>query len=334
MMAMNKVEQQFDKVHTISVVIPVFRGEETLEKLVSELVQLAVPGSGRKPSLCIEEIILVHDGGPDHSDEMMRKLGLEHPQVRNVWLSRNFGQHAATLAGMASARCEWIVTIDEDGQHDPASISTLLEVALNSQSDLVYARSLEREPHSWIRNLGSRITKQRLLPLVLGKKIPYFSSYRLMLGEVGRSLAAFATMDVYLDVALSWVVHQVGIADVVFRPEGRAKSGYSARSLSRHLLRLILTSGTRPLRIASVVGVGTFILGLILSTVITIRKVLFGFEVVGWASLFSLVLVIGGLILFVLGVIAEYIGLLVRSAIGQPLYLIVNDRNLGPLSKD
>ena len=333
-MAMGIPKHQVDTAHSISVVIPVFRGEETLEKLISELGQLTVVGSREWPRLYIEEIILVHDGGQDRSDQVMRELSAKHPLVRNVWLSTNFGQHAATLAGMASARGEWIATIDEDGQHDPASLPKLLEVALNSKSDLVYARSLEREPHSWIRNIASRMTKQWLLPLVLGKRVQYFSSYRLILGEVGRSLAAFATMDVYLDVALSWVVHRVGIADVVFRPEGRAKSGYSARALSRHLLKLILTSGTRPLRTASVVGVTSFFIGLVLSIVISIRKVLFGFEVVGWASLFSLVLVIGGLILLVLGVIAEYIGLLVRSATGQPLYVIVNDRTLGPLSKD
>jgi polyisoprenyl-phosphate glycosyltransferase len=111
---------------TVSVVIPVYSGATTLPGLVAEieaLRELTTP-AGRHAVLA--EVILVWDNGPDDSDEVIRALAAEHDWVRPVWLSRNFGQHAATMAGMASTGSDWIVTMDEDGQHDPAAIGLLL----------------------------------------------------------------------------------------------------------------------------------------------------------------------------------------------------------------
>lgn len=325
--------KNFQRCQTISVVIPVFTGEATLKGVVDELINTFDRRAGEFESK-LEEIVLVHDGGQDRSDDVMRRLSNEYPIVRNVWLARNYGQHPATLAGMSCSRGDWVVTMDEDGQHNPKDIFALLERALHLRVDLVYAKPRKIPAHGFVRNLASRLTKRAVLPLLLGRRVQYFSSFRLILGETARSLAAYASNDVYLDVALSWVCQQAESVLVDFRNEGRAESGYSFKALNSHLLRLILSSGTRPLRLASLVGVTAFILGLMFAVVVVFRKVLFGFEVVGWASLFSLVLVIGGLILLVLGVIAEYVGLLVRSATGRPLYVIANDREAGPLSRN
>ena len=106
--------------HHISLVIPVYRGEKTLATLMQEVVSLTVkqtsPGGA---SFLISEVLLVHDCGPDRSDRTIEALAKQYEFIRPVWLSRNFGQHAATLAGMASATGEWVVTIDEDAQQNP-----------------------------------------------------------------------------------------------------------------------------------------------------------------------------------------------------------------------
>lgn len=319
---------------SISVVIPVFAGEATLTDVVEEVITTFDRCLKEGSAVELEEIVLVHDGGQDRSDDVMRKLSNRFPIVRNIWLARNYGQHPATLAGMSCSRGDWVVTMDEDGQHNPEDIFALLDHALQSRVDLVYAKPKRILAHGVMRNSASKITKRAILPLLLGRRLPYFSSFRLILGETARSLAAYASNDVYLDVALSWVCQRSESVLVDFRNEGRMASGYSFRALNSHLLRLILSSGTRPLRLASLVGMATFVLGLVFAGIVASRKVLFGFEVVGWASLFSLILVIGGLVLLVLGVIAEYVGLLVRSATGRPLYVIANDREAGPLSRN
>ena len=106
---------QVEQVHDISVVIPVYQGVNSLRQLTSEVskfVEVAVTPHGRK--FRIAELILVDDCGPDKSSHVIRDLSNEFQWVRPVWLSRNYGQHAATLAGMAATSSRWIVSIDED----------------------------------------------------------------------------------------------------------------------------------------------------------------------------------------------------------------------------
>ena len=139
--------------HRISVVIPVYQGEHTLRSVIDELEPLI--GGFHTPDGAdarLEEVILAYDHGPDASDRVIRELVAEHSWIRPVWLSRNFGQHAATLAGIASSGGEWIVTLDEDGQHDPAYIAQMLDTALRQGADVVYAHPTNPPPHGVMRN--------------------------------------------------------------------------------------------------------------------------------------------------------------------------------------
>jgi len=320
-------------VHSVSVVIPVYTGSATLREVVGELSRFYVVNSspnGSQFKIC--EVILVDDCGEDDSDRVISELAASDDRVMPVWLSKNFGQHAATIAGMASTSSEWVVTMDEDGQHDPASIGALLDTALANKCPLVYGREVSREPHGTFRNFMSKSVKKLVLPTLIGSKsIRYFSSFRLMTGEVARVVGAFANQGAYLDIALSWIVRSTLTCNVVSRNELRSTSGYTTRKLIEHFVRLVLSSGTRPLRLITAVGVTSLFAGLSGAFIVVIGKYIAVYSSNGWASLFSLVLIIGGLILFALGIIAEYLGVLVRRAVGVPLYVVGNDPHLGPL---
>lgn len=143
--------------HRVSLVIPVYRGETTLPTLVREIAILTgeqVTPGGRR--YLISEVLLVHDCGPDRSDAVLEALAAQYPFVRPIWLSRNYGQHAATLAGMAGATGDWVATIDEDGQQDPADIAPMLDQAIAGSFQLVYADPVNPPPHGWLRNTFSR----------------------------------------------------------------------------------------------------------------------------------------------------------------------------------
>lgn len=323
-----------DAVHGVSVVIPVYQGETTLDALLGEISSLTEPTSSPRGSRWrIQEVILVHDNGPDDSARVIRELADRYEFVRPVWLSRNFGQHSATIAGMASSGGEWIATIDEDGQHNPSDIGILLDTALAEQSTLTYAQPANPAPHGSFRNAASRVAKALVSALTGDPSTAYYQSFRLMVGEVGRSVAAYSGSGVYLDVALGWVASRVSRAPVLLREESGRRSGYSLRSLLRHFLRLVLSSGTRGLRVVSVMGIVFGLAGVVLAIVFIIERLTNGDLPAGWTSLITVLLLASGAILFSLGIIAEYLGTAVNMALGKPPYLIVNDPRRGPLGR-
>ncbi|CAN0449843.1 unnamed protein product, partial [Phaeothamnion confervicola] len=231
----------------------------------------------------VVDVVLVHDCGPDRSDEVMRKLAAAHSFVRPVWLSRNFGQHAATLAGIASTAAAWVVTLDEDGQHAPADIGLLLDAAVRDGAQLVYGLHETGAPHRWWRNVASSMAR-RVGRVVAGSDIREMSSFRLILGGHARAVAAYCGPRIYLDSALRWAIGRSSSAVVSTRPEWRPGSGYRLRSLLSHFWTLVLSSGTRPLRFVSALGLLAAFGGFVGAIWIVIAKLRHGIDVPGWAS--------------------------------------------------
>lgn len=322
-------------VQDIAVVVPVYRGELSLGPLVAELVALAEPQTspaGRPWR--VTEVLLVHDCGPDRSDRVIRELAAAHPDlVRPIWLSRNFGQHAATLAGFASSAAPWVATIDEDGQYDPNRLGVLLDAAFAERASLVYAHPEGGAPHPGWRNATSRGAK-RFVERLSGVPARTFSSFRLVLGEQARAVAAYCGQGTYLDVALTWVVARSTTVSVPARAETREGSGYDLRRLLSHFASLVLNSGTRPLRLVASIGFVFAALGVLGAVYIAGHALLSDIDVPGWASITVTLLVTSGAVLFSLGVIAEYVGSLLRLALGRPLYVMVTDPADTPLGAD
>lgn len=307
----------------ISIVIPVYQGEGTLAVLLPEIAPLTREfASPQGHRIQIDEVLLVHDCGPDQSDRTIESLAQQFDFVRPVWLSRNYGQHAATLAGMASASGDWVVTIDEDGQQDPADIGRMVDVALDGRLQLVYAEPLNSPPHSFVRNLMSRAAKRIASRLLDNSKIGRFNSFRLVDGEIARTLAAYCGHGIYLDMALYWITSRVGHCGVHLRVEVSRPSGYSYIKLVGHFWNLIFTSGTRPLRLITLMGFGSVVFAFAIAVYAIYGKVTGSVPVQGWASLLIIVAFFSGCILTALGVIAEYLAVTMGIVMGKPLYVV------------
>lgn len=310
----------------LSVVIPVYRGEDTLPALIGELESLTkVQRTPEGRQFRVQEVLLVWDRGPGKSDQTLRELSERFEFVRPLWLSRNFGQHAATLAGMTSSGGDWIVTMDEDGQQDPAYIGALLDCAYDRQAQLVYAQITNHPPHSRLRNYASKSVKKVFAGALAEGGFEEFNSYRLILGEIGRSVAAYTGNGVYLDVALSWVVADVTTCPVVARKEGRPASNYTYRRLFSHFSRLMVSSGTRPLLFVAWLGILFVLMGAVVSVWVLYQRIAGELVIAGWASTFIALMLIGGAMLLSLGIIAQYVGAATNMSLGRPLYVVVRD---------
>jgi glycosyltransferase involved in cell wall biosynthesis len=305
-------------------VIPVYRGERSLPIILAEIDPLtreqATPVGNR---FVICEVLLAHDCGPDRSDETIEALSARYEFVRPLWLSRNYGQHAATLAGMASAVGDWVATIDEDGQQNPSDIGRMLDDALSASLQLVYARPISPPPHGWLRNSLSRTAKSISFRLLGNSLIGQFNSFRLVDGEIARTLAAYCGNGVYLDVGLFWITCRVGHCPVHLRTEfGRRTSGYSYLKLFEHFWKLVLTTGTRPLRLITITGLGAIFLAMAIAAYAFYGKITGHIPVQGWTSLVIVVSFFSGCILASLGVIAEYLAVTMGIVMGRPLYVV------------
>ncbi|TSC80450.1 MAG: hypothetical protein G01um101425_104 [Candidatus Peregrinibacteria bacterium Gr01-1014_25] len=314
-----------DSVLHVSVVIPVYRGERTLERVVGELLALTEPTPVDGMTYRIDEIVLVHDGAMDDSARVMQHLALAHPCTRVIWLTRNFGQHAATLAGMAATTAPWVATIDEDGQQDPRDIGALLAGAIKADLPLAYAAPVNASGHGLFRNALSGIVHWLFIHPLGNRHIGVFNSFRVIDGEIARSLAAYCSHSVFLDAALSWVVHGAVHVPVRLREQETRPSGYSLRSLSNHFLRLLITTGTRPLRFIASLGLLSILVAVGLTAYAIWVKFFSQTQPVsaqGWTSLVIVISFFSGCILFALGVIAEYLAVALGIVMGKPLYLV------------
>ena len=309
----------------VSIVIPVYQGEKTLEGLTGEIETLAAETktpAGRR--FRVTEVILVHDGAIDRSADVMQALAARHKFLSLVWLSRNFGQHPATLAGMAATVSDWVLTMDEDGQQDPGDIGAMLDCALDRSATLVYGSPVNPPPHGWFRNAASRVAKWVCSVVTGERQVRMFNSFRLIRGDLARSLAAYCGPGIYLDVALLWVVSSAESCPVTLRPERGRPSGYSLLKLILHFWRLIVCSGTRPLRAIALLGLSSLLVGVFISGKAVWEKLHYQIPVQGWTSLMIVVCFFSGVILFSLAVIVEYLGQALTLAMGKPLYLTVH----------
>ena len=226
------------------------------------------------------------------------------------------------MAGMASATGDWVVTIDEDGQQDPADIGNMLDCAVAASLQLVYAEPRNPPPHGWLRNVMSRTAKQISTGLLGNRSLGRFNSFRLVDGEIARTLAAYCGNGVYLDVGLYWITERIGHCPVDLRNEVGRPSGYSYFKLIGHFWSLVLTTGTRPLRFITIMGVFSIVLAVGIATYALYGKLVGQVPVQGWASLLIVVAFFSGSILAALGVIAEYLAVTMGIVMGKPLYVV------------
>lgn len=322
---------------SLSTVTPVFRGAAYLKDLVAELAELRASLVERKLPIELLEAIFVSDGAADGSDEVLSELSARHSWVRAVYLSRNFGQHAATVGGILHSSGDWVATLDEDLQHRPRYLLPLLARAVSTHQDVVYA-SAPKVHRSWFRNTSSRFYKRLVASLAGNPQVRKFNSFRMLRGSVGRAAAAVAAPDSYFDVVLSWFTDRVDAVPlplVDLRSQEGAVSGYSLRGLLRHARRMLISSQIKPLRLGAFVGLLALATSVGLGGVTLFLKLLYPEQIVvrGWTSQILATAFFGGLISLMVGIALEFMSTLLVQAKGKPTFFVV-DRSRDCVLKD
>ena len=312
---------------SVSIVVPVYGGESFLEALVGRQDALRAQLEASTLPVRHVESIFVCDEPIDGSAKLLETLAKTRPWMTVLHLGKNMGQHAATAAGMLHTSGDWVVTMDEDGQHDPLAIIELLSATVPRGFDLCYARPTAGVHASW-RDAASRGAKRLVAFLVGDRFVPMFNSFRLIRGGVARAAGALASYDVYLDVALRWFTSRLCAVELPLRDPrvGAQRSGYTLRSLLTHLRRLLMSYHLTVLRyvmlggFATSAGFGLLGFGLVVEKLVWPSSV----PVQGWTSMFVTTAFFGGLTLFLLGLILERLSTMLTRAQGHPAFFIVD----------
>jgi undecaprenyl-phosphate 4-deoxy-4-formamido-L-arabinose transferase len=297
----------------LSVVIPVFRSAQTLRELHRRLTNTLRPITDRY------EILFNEDCGGDGAWDVIETLCAEDARVHGVGLSRNFGQHAATICGIVHARGEWILTLDDDLEHRPEFLPDLIAKA-NQGFDLVYAVYPERTHTGW-RNFTSAIARW-MFKVAIPNLNHQYSSYRLIRRNTAKALAQFDSPFPFVDGYLAWVTNRCSSVTVDHGQRLHGASNYNWRKLFTHTINIFVTFSDLPLRLATWLGLSAFFIGAIWLLVIVFRRLLGGIGVSGYASVMAGIIAFGGLQLLILGIFGEYLGRMNFKSSKKPLFLI------------
>jgi glycosyltransferase involved in cell wall biosynthesis len=300
---------------TLSLVIPMHDEAEMLEVLFQRL-----DASMGQLGLDLE-IVCVDDGSRDDTWALMAARAAADPRIRLVGLSRNFGKEAALTAGLDVATGDLIVPLDADLQDPPELIAEF--VTLWEQGyDVIYGVRSDRSSDSRAKRWSANAF-YRLFNLVAEREIPASTGdFRLMDRTVVEALKALPERNRFMKGLFAWVgFRQVGVPYA--RPERAAgTSSFPYRRLFRFALDGMTSFSTAPLRVWTVVGVGSAVFALLAAAAIVIRVLVVGRDVPGYASLMVVILFAFALQMVALGVLGEYIGRMYQEVKGRPIYLV------------
>ena len=295
----------------VSIVVPVYKGETFIEPLVAELSRTLPTFAGKY------EIILVNDGSPDNSWQTIRRLTSEYPCVRGIRMMRNYGQHNATLCGVREARYEVVVTMDQDLQHPPAEIPSLL-AKLDEGYDVVYG-SPRKLPQGLWRNLMTAAIKWILAKVIGLPAVQNVSAFRAFRTHLREAFVNFQNPSLIIDVLLSWGTTRFTSVQVNI-PQAE-QTNYNFRMLVRAATLILIGYSTLPLRFASLVGFVMTLFGLGVFLYVLVIYFTAG-SIPGFPFLASIIALFSGAQLFGLGIFGEYLARMFDRSMDKPTYVI------------
>jgi len=305
----------------LAIVAPAFNEEESVPEFyrrVTAAARAVVGGDYR--------IIVVDDGSRDRTFEILRALAASDSRLTAIRLSRNFGHQIALSAGLAVCRGDYVFIIDADLQDPPELLAEMMALAEREQADVVYGKRRQRAGETAFKKTSASLF-YRLLARLSDVDIPADTGdFRLVRRRVVDVLNAMPERYRFTRGLVSWI----GLKQIAFEYDREARhygtTHYPLRKMLHFAVDAITSFSVRPLRIASYAGIITSFASLA-AMAYSLGSWLFGDTVPGWTSLLSVILLLGSIQLFVIGIIGEYLGRLYLETKRRPLYVISDIEN-------
>ena len=301
----------------LSFVIPCYNSSKNIGMVLKEIKDTMV--SHRDTEY---EVILVNDCSKDNTAKVIKSHALKDGHIIAVDLAKNSGQPNALLAGLNFATGDYIMTSDDDGQTPVGRVFDFLEV-MNKGYDVVCARYTERDQPSLFRRFGSVLNRRMSDWLIQKPKGTYMAAFFMAKRFVVDEMIKYRQPYPYISGLILRITQNIGNIDVEQRSRNSGSSGYTLKKLLNLWMNGFTAFSIKPLRIATFTGTLLALAGIVTAFVTIVRKLFFAPDLqAGWASLMSVNLLVGGLILIFMGIIGEYIGRIYMCINETPQYVV------------
>ena len=303
---------------TLSFVIPCYGSEQTIEAVVDDIYTVM-----QEHSEYDYEIILVCDASPDQVYSKVCSMALKDHRIKGCEFTKNFGQHAALMAGLRMSMGNIVICLDDDGQTPPTEVYKLVE-AIENGADVAYAKYVNKK-HSRFRNWGSRLNSKMTEWMLDKPRELYLSSFFALRRFVTDEIIKYTNPYPYLMGLVLRTTCNIVNVEVIHREREIGTSGYSFRKLLALWINGFTAFSVKPLRMATFMGMLSAFCGFIYAIWTALNKLVNPNAPMGWTSTVIILLILGGLILFVLGMIGEYIGRMYIGMNCAPQYVVKNN---------
>ncbi|MDR1373206.1 MAG: glycosyltransferase family 2 protein [Dysgonamonadaceae bacterium] len=305
----------------ISLVVPCFNEEATLSLFYRETAGVM---NGEKTFT--SEFIFVDDGSGDATADVLKELALNNDNVHYIILSRNFGKEAAMLAGLQKAGGRYAVTLDADLQDPPALIPAMLQAVSSGEFDCAGTRRVTRRGEPAIRSFFARCFYRIMAKFTDMEVVDGARDFRLMSRRYLDAVLSLNERNRFSKGIFPWIGFKTKWFEYENIPRAAGETKWSFGKLFIYSLDGIFAFSSRPLAVASVLGVLFFLSSLLFISIIIFRKILLGDPVDGWASTACIILFCSGIQLFTVGVLGQYLAKTYTEVKQRPHYIVKEEK--------
>lgn len=307
------------KTPILSLVVPCYNEQEVLPVFYKEVVR--VIGEMNLSGPADTEFIFVDDGSNDNTALVIKEMSKSDSRIHYIIFSRNFGKEAAIYAGLQRANGEYTAVLDVDLQDPPALLPEMLKVIQEDGYDCAATRRVTRKNEPKLRSFFARLFYKIMgiisdVPVVDGAR-----DFRLMNKKYKDAVVSLCERNRFTKGIFPWVGFNTKWFEYENVERAAGKTKWSFRKLFLYSLDGIIGFSTKPLAFAAWAGIANIILSFLLIALIVVRKILFGDPVQGWASLVCIIIFLGGIQLFTIGILGLYLSKIYIEVKQRPIYI-------------
>lgn len=306
----------------ISFVIPCYGSEKTLQHVIDEIRQKI-----KEKINYSYEIIAVNDCSPDNVWNVIKELAANDPKIKGINLSKNANRPGAVMAGLSYSTGDIVIVMDDDGQCPMGKLWDLIDPLKSNDYDVSMAGYPSRK-QSLFKNFGTIMNKKMSEYIINRPKDLQFTNFMALKRYIVDEILKYENPYPYMTGLLLRTTKYLCNVEMEERSRLEGRSTFTFKKMLSLWLNGFTAFSVKPLRIATAIGIFSAMVGFIFTIISIIRKLIVPNITVGYSSLLAIILFIGGLIMFMLGIIGEYIGRIYICINKSPQYVVKDVVNL------